>query len=308
MLILQPPYMGIKTFLQVPHAPDLAKVEAQVGIIGFPYDLGVTNRPGARLAPDAIRKASLLLCEGFASEQVVDLGDLALNVQNFAERITECISKMLQKKILPLSLGGDHSITLPILRALARHYKKPIPLVHFDAHPDTWDENWGIEYGHGSFLYHALRENLVDGERSFLIGMRCPLDSKTWQYTRKHIKHIYPADRIHEQGLQPLLDQLALLQQEQAYLTFDIDVLDPAYAPGTGTPEVGGLTTWQIKKIFNAPIFRKIAWLGMDLVELCPPYDHAEITALAAAHTAYHFLNLCLSDEEKIACRFSFSH
>lgn len=302
MLITKPPYMGIKTFLQVPHPTDF-NVDAKVGIIGIPHDLGVTNRPGARFAPEAIRKASLLICEGFAPEQVVDFGDLS-TIENTLEQITDCIINILENGILPVCLGGDHSITLPILRAMSSHYKQPIPLVHFDAHPDTWDENWGIQYGHGSFLYHAIKENLIDGENSFLIGLRCPLDSKTQEFTHKHIKHIYSADAVHEKGIEPLLQDLAVLKGKNAYLTFDIDALDPAFAPGTGTPEVGGLASWQVKKIFNSSIMKNIAWKGMDIVELSPPYDHAEISALAAAHIVYHFINVFLYNEKQFSCRF----
>lgn len=307
MLIANPPYMGIKTFLQVPYSPDLSK-SPKVAILGIPYDLNVTNRPGARFAPEAIRKASTLLCEGFQGEEVLDFGDILNGLKNTPqetfEEITNYLTRVLEKKIIPVSIGGDHSITLPILRAMAKHYKQPIPLVHFDAHPDTWEENWGMNSGHGSFLFHAIKENLIDGANSFLIGIRCPLDSKTWEFTKKHIKHVYSANDIHEKGLQPLLEDLNSLKGKNAYLTFDIDALDPAYAPGTGTPEVGGLTPWQVKKIFNAPIMREIQWKGMDLVELSPPYDHAEISAVAAAYIIYHFINILTYKEDRFPFRF----
>ena len=307
MLIPNPPYMGIKTFLQVPYDPNLLKTP-KVAILGIPYDLNVTNRPGARFAPEAIRKASSFLCERFPGEEVVDLGDILTGLKNTLqetfEEITNYLTKILQKNTIPVSIGGDHSITLPILRALVQHYKKPIPLIHFDAHPDTWEENWGMDYGHGSFLFHAIQEHLIDGENSFLIGMRCPLDAKTWEFTHKNIKHVYSATEIHEQGLDPLLEDLQCLKGKDAYLTFDIDSLDPAFAPGTGTPEFGGLTPWQIKKIFNAPIMRDIHWKGMDLVEVSPPYDHAEISSVAAAHILYHFINIVTYNKKTFPLRF----
>ncbi len=307
MLIPNPPYMGIKTFLQAPYSLNLSTTP-KVAVLGIPYDLNVTNRPGTRFGPEAIRKASLLLCEGFLEEEVVDCGDILTGLKNspketFAE-ITDYLTKILEKGIIPVSIGGDHSITLPILRAMAFHYKKPIPLVHFDAHPDTWEDNWGMDFGHGSFLFHAIQENLIDGENSFLVGLRCPLDAKTWKFTRKHIKHIYSADDIHEKGIELLLKDLTSLRDKNAYLTFDIDTLDPSFAPGTGTPEVGGLAPWQIKKIFNSPIMRAIRWTGMDLVELSPPYDHAEISALAAAYIVYHFINILTYNEKSFPFRF----
>lgn len=307
MIISTPPYMGIKTFLQAPYSPELS-IGPKVAILGIPYDLNVTNRTGARFAPEAIRKASLLICEGFLHKDVVDCGDILTGLKNSPQEtlkeISTHLSQVLKKQAIPVSIGGDHSITLPILRAMVQHYNKPIPLVHFDAHPDTWADNWGMDYGHGSFLYHALQENLIDGANSFLIGLRCPLDDKTSKFTREHIKHIYSATEIHENGITPLLEDLKCLKGKNAYLTFDIDTLDPAFAPGTGTPEFGGLTPWQIKKIFNAPILREIAWTGMDLVELSPPYDHAEISAVAAANIIYHFINILLYDKNQFALRF----
>lgn len=307
MTIPTPPYMGIKTFLQVPHSSDLSR-NPKVAILGIPYDVNVTNRPGTRFAPEAIRRVSSLICEGFPKGDVLDFGDILTGLKNtqtetFTE-ITEYLSKILENKIIPISLGGDHSITLPILRAMVRYYKKPIPLVHFDAHPDTWEDNWGMSYGHGSFLFHAIRENLIDGDHSFLVGVRCPLDSKTWEFTHKHIKHIYSAATIHEKGIEPLLEDLRSLQGKNAYLTFDIDTLDPAFAPGTGTPEVGGLTSWQIRKIFNSKVMKEILWTGMDMVELSPPYDHAEMSALAAAYIVYHFTNILTCNENDFNFRF----
>jgi len=278
-MIKQPPYMGVRSYLgaSFESAP-------QIGVIGVPFDLGTTNRPGARFGPEAIRRASLMLCEELPY-RVADFGDI------LSTEVEACILRLLEKKIFPVSLGGDHSITLPILRALKKFYKKPITLCHFDAHPDTWDDNWGDKFGHGSFLYNALKEGLIDEKSSLMMGVRCPLDPATSQFTKEHIRAFFPAEAIHEEGWLPVVKHLEKLKEQPCYLTFDIDVLDPAFAPGTGTPEIGGLSTAQILRLLRHPAFSKLNWIGMDVVEVSPPYDHAEITALAAASIIFYFIS-----------------
>jgi agmatinase len=189
-----------------------------------------------------------------------------------------------------VALGGDHTITLALLRALARR-RGPVGLVHFDGHVDTWPESFGLVFGHGSPFYHAIEEGLIDPRRTIQIGIRSPLHRDIFDWTVGKGVTIVSAEDVHETGPHAVAEQIrAVVGTEPTYLSFDVDALDPAFAPGTGTPEIGGLATWQARAIL-----RRVAGLnfaGMDVVEVSPPYDVAEITALAAATMAWDYIAL----------------
>ena len=189
-----------------------------------------------------------------------------------------------------VALGGDHTITLALLRALARR-QGAVGLVHFDGHVDTWPESFGLVFGHGSPFYHAIEEGLIDPHRTIQIGIRSPLHRDIFDWTIGRGVTIVSAEDVHETGPQPVAERIrAVLGTEPAYLSFDVDALDPAFAPGTGTPEVGGLATWQARAILRR--LTGLNFAGMDVVEVSPPYDVAEITALAAATMAWDYIGL----------------
>lgn len=271
--------------------------DAAICIAGIPFDLGTSNRPGARFGPASIRQASRMLVDGdhpasWAEIErigLADIGDFRIahgDILGTLAKIEE------QASIIEhlVSLGGDHTITLALLRALA-HRKGPVGLVHFDGHVDTWPESFGLAYGHGSPFYHAIEEGLIDPSRTIQIGIRSPMHRDIFDWTVGRGVTIVSAEEVHETSPQAVAERIcAVVGMEPAYLSFDVDALDPAFAPGTGTPEVGGLATWQARAIL-----RRLAGLnfaGMDVVEVSPPYDVAEITALAAATMAWDYIAL----------------
>jgi agmatinase len=189
-----------------------------------------------------------------------------------------------------VALGGDHSITLPLLRALGRH-RGPAALVHFDAHVDTWPDTFGQRYGHGSVFYHAIEEGLVEPRRMVQIGIRSPMGREIYDWTIGRGVTIIPAAEVHESNPAAVAARIReIVGDAPVYLSFDIDVLDPAFAPGTGTPEVGGLASWQAQAILRR--LAGLAFIGFDIVEVAPAYDAAEVTALAGATMAWEYLCL----------------
>jgi agmatinase len=266
-------------------------------IAGIPYDLGTSNRPGARFGPSAIRQASRMLVDGDhpiawtdpTLLEIADIGDFRVahgEIEGTLAAI-EAQAKLLNHLV---ALGGDHTITLALLRALAPR-TGPLALVHFDAHVDTWPDSFGQRFGHGSPFYHAIEEGLIDPHRTVQIGIRSPMQKDVHDWTVGKGVTILFAEDIHETGPKAAAERIrAIVGDAPSYLSFDIDALDPAFAPGTGTPEIGGLFSWQAQSIL-----RRLAGLrfcGMDVVEVSPPYDHAEITALAAATIAWEYLAL----------------
>ena len=271
--------------------------DAAICVAGIPFDLGTSNRPGARFGPAAIRQASRMLVDGdhpasWAEMDRLDLADVG-DFRIVHGDIPATLAK-IEEQAAPLkhlvSLGGDHTITLPLLRALSRR-GGALGLVHFDGHVDTWPESFGLVWGHGSPFYHAIEEGLVDPRQMIQIGIRSPLHRDIFDWTVGKGVTIVTAEDVHESGPQAVAERIrAVLGDRPSYLSFDIDALDPAFAPGTGTPEVGGLATWQARAIL-----RRLAGLhfaGMDVVEVSPPYDVAEITALAAATIAWDYIGL----------------
>ena len=270
---------------------------AAICVAGIPFDLGTSNRPGARFGPAAIRQASRMLVDGDhpiarltpAEQDIADIGDFAIAHGDIAGSLATIEAQARPLNHL-VALGGDHTVTLGLLRALSAR-RGPLALVHFDAHVDTWPEGFGQRFGHGSPFYHAIEERLIDPHRTVQVGIRSPMDRSVHDWTIGKGVTILFAETVHEQGPRAAAERIrAVVGDRPAYLTFDIDALDPAFAPGTGTPEIGGLFTWQAQVILRR--LAGLAFAGMDVVEVSPPYDHAEITALAAATMVWEYLAL----------------
>ncbi|MGF1639366.1 MAG: agmatinase [Rhodospirillales bacterium] len=286
------PFAGAFSFMRRPCGRDLAGVD--IAVLGVPYDLGTTNRPGARLGPRAIREQSLLVdypwgvwpwdFNPFDRHAVLDCGDVAFEVGDVGRMVAaveEEAGRIVAAGVALLALGGDHFVSLPLLRAHARHHG-PLSLVHFDAHSDTWVDDG---FNHGSMFYHAVREGLVDPARSVQVGIRTP-------NPHTHGFAILHADRVVRDGPDRTAAEIRRRVGDHAvYLTFDIDFLDPAYAPGTGTPVVGGPTTAEARAILAGLAGTRV--VGGDQVEVSPPYDPSgQITALAGATLAADILYL----------------
>jgi len=266
-------------------------------VAGIPFDLGTTNRVGARFGPSAIRQASRMLVDGDhplhwvdpAAPPLADIGNFAIALGDIARSLAQIEEQAAGIKHL-VAFGGDHGITLPLLRALAKR-RDPPALIHFDAHVDTWPENFGQAYAHGSVFYHAIAEGLVAPKRMVQVGVRAPVERAVHDWTLAQGVTMITAQDVHERGPAAIAGQIRdLIGAAPVYLSFDIDVLDPAFAPGTGTPEIGGLASWQAQAIMRR--LNGLQFVGMDLVEVCPAYDVAEITALAGATMAWEYLCL----------------
>lgn len=297
-----PRFAGSSTFARLPEIRDVPRCD--VAILGVPFDAGTSYRPGARFGPQAIRQASRHLrtnyhpdydTEPFVQLQVADAGDLACNpfrIEEAIEQIEAGANELLDRVDGIVSLGGDHTIALPLLRAVNRKVGGPVALLHFDAHLDTWDTYFGAPYTHGSVFRRAGEEGLFLDDVSMHVGIRGPL------YSRDDLKRdadlgfrIVHCDEFQAHGPDHVAKRIKERVGSSAlYISIDIDVLDPAYAPGTGTPEIGGMTTREM-----VGVLRGLAGLDIvsaDIVEVSPAYDHAEITSLAAATIAYEFCNL----------------
>lgn len=284
-------YGGVLSFLRRRYTRDLVGVD--VAVTGIPLDLATTYRPGARLGPAALRAATAQLNEklhpwGFGPcdhLSVIDYGDCWLDHHRpatIAPTIVQHARTILASGATMLSLGGDHFITYPLLRAHAERHGAPLALIHFDAHCDTWPDDEPDSLNHGTMFYKAVREGLIDPKRSVQVGIR------TWNDDFMGT-HVLGADWVHDKGPQAVAERiLEIVGDHPTYLTFDIDCLDPAFAPGTGTPVPGGLSSAQALHILRRLVPARL--VGLDVVEVAPPYDHADITALAAAHIATELL------------------
>ncbi len=290
---------GTPTFATPPGFLGVSRAErsAAFTVAGIPLDLGTTNRAGAREGPAAIRRASRMLVDGVHPEfwvdpsvlDLADIGDFAIALGDIQESLARIETQAAGLAHL-LCLGGEHGVTLPLLRALRRR-QGGLALVHFDAHVDTWAENFGQDYAHGSVFYHAIREGLVDPSRMIQIGIRSPVQREVWDWTIGQGVTILSALDVHALAPAEVAARIrAVAGDGCAYLSFDIDTLDPAFAPGTGTPEIGGLASWQVQSILRR--LRGMRFVGMDVVEVAPAYDVAEITALAAATVVWEYLAL----------------
>jgi agmatinase/guanidinopropionase len=213
-----------------------------------------------------------------------------IDLKQTYEKIESHFSKMLKAGKRFVSVGGDHSTTLPILRAVRKHIGQPLTLIHFDAHLDTYPAAWGQEYHHGAFARHAVEEGLIDASKSWQFGLRGPLaGGDDLEFVRKHGMNSTTVDDIRIAGLEAFLKKLPAFDGP-TYITYDIDCLDPAFAPGTGTPVPGGLTTYEVQRIFRALKIKNL--VACDTVELCPPYDPSDITALAVVDAVFEMLCL----------------
>jgi agmatinase len=266
-------------------------------VAGIPHDIGTTNRSGARFGPAAIRAASRMLVDGAHPVHWVDPATLPLaDIGDFATVLGDLAASLavIEEQARPIdhlvALGGDHSITLALLRALAKRHGAPA-LVHFDAHVDTWPDNFGQPLAHGSVFYRAIEEGMVDPRRMIQIGIRSPLPREVHDWTISRGVTILSAQEVHDIGPAAVASRIReTVGDARTYLSFDIDVLDPAFAPGTGTPEIGGLASWQAQAILRR--LKGLRFVGMDVVEVAPAYDVAEITALAGATMAWEYLCL----------------
>ena len=278
-------------------------LDAAICVAGIPHDLGTTNRSGARFGPAAIRQASRMLVDGDHPTHWVDpsrlpladIGDFTIALGDIAASFAAIERQAAAIKHL-VAFGGDHSVTLPLLRALGKR-RGAVGLVHFDAHVDTWPNNFGQSFAHGSVFYHAIVDGLVDPRRMIQIGIRSPVGRDVHDWTIAQGVTMVTAQDVHERGPAHTAESIRQVVGDGAvYMSFDIDVLDPAFAPGTGTPEIGGLASWQAQAIIRR--LAGLQFVGMDVVEVCPAYDVAEITALAGATMAWEYL--CLLDVAKL--------
>ena len=270
-------------------------------LAGVPFDGAVTNRPGARFGPQEIRRASLMLCDGLHPffgvsplDVLGDAGDLRLPNASPLPVLRDAIqtaATALMAQHHCVFLGGDHSITLPLLRAAHARYG-PVGLVHFDAHCDTWQDHFGEPSGHGTWTYEAIQEGLVSPAHTVQIGLRSAGERAAREYVQDQGGLIYTARDLRGRdgaGLDAVVQSIrARMGQRPCYLTLDIDCLDPAFAPGTGTPEPGGLSSSQVLTLLEE--LAPLNWVGMDCVEVAPAYDHAELTSNAAAHFVWTYL------------------
>lgn len=280
-------------FLGIAHAA----ATDRIAVAGIPLDIATTNRSGARFGPEAIRRASKMLVDGDhptlrrdLAKGLTDAGDFQIALGDVPASMALIEQQAAQFQHL-ITLGGDHSIALPLLRALRKRIGTPLGLVHFDAHVDTWPDSFGQLYGHGSCFYHAINEGLVDPQRMIQIGIRSPVQTEVMDWTTRKGVTVVSAQDVHERGVEAIAAQIRqVVGLQPAYLSFDIDALDPAFAPGTGTPEIGGLATWQAQALLRR--LGGLNFTGMDMVEVAPAYDHAELTALAAATLVYEYLAL----------------
>jgi agmatinase len=272
--------------------------DAAFAVAGVPLDIGTTNRAGTRDGPAAIRRASRMLVDGAhphfwvepAALDLADLGDFAIALGDIPASLAAIEAQAAGVRHL-IALGGEHGITLPLLRALRGRLGAPLALVHFDAHVDTWEDNFGQVFGHGSVFWHAIREGLVEPRRMIQIGIRSPVQREVWDWTLAQGVTILTGQEVQAMGPAAVAARIrAVVGAAPAYLSFDIDALDPAHAPGTGTPEVGGLAAWQAQAILR--LLEGVDFRGMDIVEVAPAYDVAEITALAGATMAWEYLAL----------------
>jgi len=296
-----PRYAGAATYARLPRLDQVER--ADVAVVGVPFDSGVSYRPGARFGGNHIREASRLLrpynpaqdTSPFENLQVADAGDLAVNPFNINEAIETIQAGALDltaggAKLL--TLGGDHTIALPLLRAAAERAGQPVAMLHFDAHLDTWDTYFGAEYTHGTPFRRAVEEGILDTEAISHVGTRGPLyGKKDLEEDRRFGFGIVTSSDVFRQGVDEVVAKLReRIGSRPLYISVDIDVLDPAHAPGTGTPEAGGITSRELLEILRG--MRGMNLVGADVVEVAPAYDHADITAVAASHVAYDLITL----------------
>lgn len=301
------PFMGIPTFMRLPATRVLDGVD--VAVMGVPFDSGVSYRSGTRFGPRKIREASLTLwghnptmkVTPAEALKVVDYGDVSViptSIEHTMVAITSTASEVLDAGTTLIALGGDHSIALPLLRAHAKKHG-PLSLVHIDAHIDTWEAEFeSVPYSHGTPSRYALQEGLVREGEYVQIGIRGPVSFENdYEDSRKLGAHIITNHEVFERGIPEILKEIHQRMKGPVYVSLDIDSADPAYAPGTGTPEVGGLSSYQLLQLVRG--LRGLNLVGFDLVEVSPPYDHGDITAVLASNIVFEYLSLLALKKRK---------
>ncbi|MET9382113.1 agmatinase [Streptomyces sp. NPDC002928] len=302
-----PRFAGPATFARLPRLDEVAR--ADVAVVGVPFDAGVSYRPGARFGATAVREASRLLrpynpaldVSPFATQQVADAGDIAcnpFNINEAIETIQDAAASLQSDGTRLVTIGGDHTIALPLLRAVAAQHG-PVALLHFDAHLDTWDTYFGAEYTHGTPFRRAVEEGILDTSALSHVGTRGPLYGKQDLTDDEKLGFgIVTSADVYRRGADEVADQLRQrIGDRPLYISIDIDCLDPAHAPGTGTPEAGGLTSRELLEILRGLAGSRL--VGADVVEVAPAYDHAEITSVAASHVAYDLISLLALKEDR---------
>ena len=297
--LVSPRFSGLSTFMRLPHIPRAGELD--LALIGVPFDGGTTYRPGARFGPRHVREQSSIIrpwnpvlnCNPFKKWRIADYGDLSLNplsIEDTFRRITDQLSAVLAQKTRHVCVGGDHSILLPILRAIHKRHG-PVALVQFDAHNDTWSGYFGSPHSHGTPVRRAVEEGLLLEGGVLQAGLRGQVYSQgDFSFGREHGFYVITSEEIHRSGAASVARVMKKFRGKSVYFTLDIDVVDPAFAPGTGTPQVGGLSSAQMLDLVRCLKGQNL--VGCDLVEVSPPYDNGEITSLLAANLLYEMICL----------------
>ncbi len=296
----RPRYAGVATFFRLPLLEDFETDPPEIGVIGVPFDGGVTNRPGARHGPRAVRDASTLIrrinqatgASPFEAARVADLGDVLIerpfSLEEAHGYVEAHYRRVVGAGIRPLTCGGDHSLALPVLRAVCA--ERPAALLQIDAHADTGDDYLGSRFHHGAPFKIAVDEGLIEPARSVQIGIRGTLfEPGMWAFSERAGMTLMPIEAVEERGWRSVMDEaLAVVGDGPVYVSVDIDSLDPAFAPGTGTPEAGGLTMRELQGMIRR--MRGLEIVGADMVEVSPPFDVGGITALNGATAMFELL------------------
>jgi guanidinopropionase len=296
----EPRFAEIATFMRAPLADSLDNVD--IGLIGVPTDLGVTNRPGARHGPREIRNSSSLMrtfnlgmnINPYKLCRIADLGDVKFShrydLNKQAQEIESFFQRIVENNILPVSAGGDHSITYPILKAIAK--KESVGMVHIDAHTDTWGEIWGSKFTHGAPFRLAVEAGVLDPKRTIQIGIRGGQNFMDGiEFSQSHGMRVVFMDEFSFLGVEKIIKEARdVVGEGKTYISFDVDGLDPVYAPGTGTPEVGGITTLEAQQLLRG--LKGLNLIGGDVVEVAPPFDNTGNTALVGATMMFEILTL----------------
>ena len=296
--MVRPRYTGLATFMRLPFSEDLAQID--IALVGVPFDGGVTNRPGARHGPREIRNQSSLMrrinqasgIEPYALCRIADIGDAWIErpfeLEGAHREIADLFAAIHAAGVVPVSAGGDHSVSLPILRGIAR--QRPVGMVHFDAHCDTGDDYLGSKFHHGAPFRRAVEEGLLDPKRTMQIGIRGPInDRDVWRFSRDSGMRIVSMEEFYAKGPNAVIEEARrIVGDGPTYVSFDVDCLDPAFAPGTGTPECGGISVIEAQIMVRK--LRGLDLIGGDVVEVAPPFDPSGLTALVGATMMFEIL------------------
>jgi len=305
---MEKPFQGLRTFLKA--TTDVSNLKDKLCVVGIPFDCATTNRPGARFGPAGVRDASLMLTDGVhplwnidPTRHLVDLGDIPVSNTNISKSL-EQITGFLDHYVYgatdqrqSLCIGGDHAVTLGILRSVAKRHG-PLAMIHFDAHSDTSIDHMGDPVGHGTWLRNAIDEGLVNPEKTISIGVRAPGGETSRHYlAERGGRTISARDAMRGDFKKLMFECWDIIGETPTYLSLDIDSLDPSMAPGTGTPEIAGLTTAWVLDAMEEMGELSFNWAGMDVVEVAPAYDNSQITALAAATFAWTYACMIAKDK-----------